>query len=170
MATVAMRLRAPPLRLRRPRAPHRASPIRSRHRSPQSSPNPSRLGGFNPLSTHLQAGGEGEGGDEEENGGALWSARRSRTCGSRARLRPPASSTSSSPRRLSASPTSAAAFLVTASRTSSPTPSPPGPIGPVVSTAFHFPLWHLAFEPWTGGGHVRRDRTEHFRTAVLAAV
>jgi hypothetical protein len=50
-------------------------------------------------------------------------ARRSRTRGSQARLRPPASSASPSSRRLSASPTSAATFLVTASHTPSSTPA-----------------------------------------------
>jgi hypothetical protein len=68
-------------------------------------------------------------------------ARRSRNRGSQARLRPPASSASPSPRRLSASPTSTASFLVTASHTSSPTPSPLGPLGPSVSTAFPISLW-----------------------------
>jgi hypothetical protein len=51
-------------------------------------------------------------------------ARRSRTRGSQARLRPPASSASSTSRRLSTSPTSAASFLVTAPHTPSPTPEP----------------------------------------------
>jgi hypothetical protein len=70
---------------------------------------------------------------------------------------PRASSASPSPCRLSVSPTSAAAFLVTALHTSSPTTSPPGPLGPLVSTTFPFSLWCLAVEPWTRADLVRRD-------------
>jgi hypothetical protein len=50
--------------------------IRSRHRDPQGSPNPSRLEGFNHLPTYPKAGGEGEGGEKEENGGARSSSTR----------------------------------------------------------------------------------------------
>jgi hypothetical protein len=79
MAAVAMRPRAPLLHLRRPHALHRASPIRSRHCSLLSSPNPSRLGGFkSPVHTtarrrrRRRAVGE----EEEENGGTQGSAAR----------------------------------------------------------------------------------------------
>jgi hypothetical protein len=43
---------------------------------PLGSPNPSRLEGFNPLPTYPQAGGEGEGREKEENGGARSSTTR----------------------------------------------------------------------------------------------
>jgi hypothetical protein len=59
-----------------PRTPRATAAIRSRRRDPHGSPNPSRLGGFNPLPTYPQAGGEGEGGEEEENGGARSSTTR----------------------------------------------------------------------------------------------
>jgi hypothetical protein len=76
-------------------------------------------------------------------------ARRSRTRGSQARLRPPASSASSSPRRLPASPTSAASFLVTAPHTPSPTPAP-RPVATQVRTPFFLPC----------GGHGHRAEAE----------
>jgi hypothetical protein len=60
----------------RPRTPRATAAIRSRRRDPHGSPNPSRLGGFNPLPTYPQTGGEGEGGEKEENGGARSSTTR----------------------------------------------------------------------------------------------
>jgi hypothetical protein len=54
----------------RPRTPRATAAIRSRHRDPNGSPNPSHLGRFNPLPTYPQAGGEGEGEEKEEDGGA----------------------------------------------------------------------------------------------------
>jgi hypothetical protein len=71
---------------------------------------------------------------------------------------------------LSASPTSVAAFLVTAQHTSSPTPSPPGPLGPLVSNAFPFHQWCLAVEPWTRASLVRCDQTKCFCATAVAAV
>jgi hypothetical protein len=142
--------RGHPVRPCRPRTPRATRRYKKPPPRPQGSPNPSRLGGFNPLPTYSQAGGEGEGGEKEENGGARSSTTR-REAGAASEEEPdprepstpatPASSDSPSSRRLSASPTSAAAFLITASHTSSPTPSPLGPLGPSVSTAFPFSLW-----------------------------
>jgi hypothetical protein len=151
----------------RPRTPLATAAISSRRRDPHGSPNPSRLGGFNPLPPTRKP-------EEKEKGkrrrrteapGAAPPAakpeppeRRSRTRGSQARLRPPASSTSSSSRRFFASPTSAASFLVTAPHTPSPTPAL-RPVATQVRTLFLLPYgrhgpraeaerpWHRAAAP-----------------------
>jgi hypothetical protein len=77
--------------------PRLPAAIRSRRRNPQGSPNPSHLGGFNPLPTHPQAGGEGGRRRRrrmEAPEAALPTAKpeppagRSQTRGSQARLRP----------------------------------------------------------------------------------
>jgi hypothetical protein len=60
----------------RPRTPHATRRYKKPPSRPQGSPNPSRLRGFNPLPTYPQAGGEGEGGEKEENGGARSSTTR----------------------------------------------------------------------------------------------
>jgi hypothetical protein len=71
--------------------------IRSRHRDPQGSPNPSRLGGFNPLPTYPQAGGEGEGGEKEENRGARSSTTRRKAGAAREEPDPRKPSTPATP-------------------------------------------------------------------------
>jgi hypothetical protein len=104
--------------------PRATAAIRSRRRDPHGTPNPSRLGGIQSPAHLPAAGGEGE--EEEENGGARSSTAR-REAGAAREEEPdprepstpatPASSASSSPRRLPASATSAASFLVTTPHT-----------------------------------------------------
>jgi hypothetical protein len=60
----------------RPRTPRATRRYKKPPPQPQGSPNPSRLGEFNPLPTYPQARGEGEGGEKEDNGGARSSTTR----------------------------------------------------------------------------------------------
>jgi hypothetical protein len=103
--------------------------IRSRRRDPRALPTLAASGDSIPC-PHTRKPGEKEKGERRRRTEAPGAAppaakpeppaRRSRTRGSQARLRPPASSASPSSRCLSASPTSVAAFLVTASHTPAP--------------------------------------------------
>jgi hypothetical protein len=111
-------------RIRAVHVPHATAAISRRRRHPWLSPTLAARGIQSPV--HLPAaGGEGEGEEKEELGGARNSTARREAGAARAEEPDPreprtpatsASSTSSPPRR-SASPTSAASLLVTAPRT-----------------------------------------------------
>jgi hypothetical protein len=114
-------------RIRAVHVPRATAAISSRRRHPWLSPTLAARGIQSPI--HLPtAGGEGQGEEKEELGGARNSTARREAGAAREEEpdprepRTPATSASSPPRR-SASPTSAASLLVTAPRTPSPTPA-----------------------------------------------